>query len=509
MTAEPPRTPQGNSDADALARGASVTFLGHVTGRALGFLLTLFLTRWLGASGFGLFILALTIFQCVGVLSDIGLKYGALRFVALAEGRKDRGESRQVIATVVRYSLTASLVAMVVLGVSSPLLADWFRQPAFWWLIPLMALSLPFATVGTVLKSVLQAFKRLKEVAILENAIEPLVRIGVFVALAALGWGIGAAVASHLAAAICVFGAALVWLLSLVPVRWDRSSSIKEREILAFSVPLSLAHVAAFTMQWVDSLFLGYFTAPRDVGIYGAASRMAALGGMILLAASMSFAPQVNELHGRGDVAGIRDLYRQVTRWLIMLNLPILVLTVTFASRLLSLFGAEFRGGWPALLILAAATFIMAATGPAGDIVLMAGRSRIVLVVGVLLAVTNIGLNWGLVARWGVLGAAIATGLTIAISNVANVLLGWWFLALQPYSVRLIKPLVIGVGAILLSAVVASLVQVESVQGVLSFLLIWAVAYPIALMRLAADSEDRAMLRALLPWRPAISLGER
>ncbi len=500
MTAESPGTPQRNSEADAVARGASVTFLGHLAGRALGFLLTLFLTRWLGASGFGLFILALTIFQCVGTLSDIGLKYGALRFVALAEGRKDRGESRRVIATVIRYSLAASLVGMVVLGASSPLLADWFRQPAFWWLIPLMALSLPFATVGTVLKSVLQAFKRLTEVAILQNVIDPLVRIGVFVAFAAFGWGIGAAVASHLAGAICVAGAALVWLLLLVPGGWGRSSSIKEREILEFSVPLSLAHVAAFTMQWADSLFLGYFTTPRDVGIYGAAGRMAALGGTILFAASMSFGPQVNELYGRGDVGGIRDLYRQVTRWLIMLNLPILVLTVTFASWLLSLFGAEFRGGWPVLLILSIATFIMAATGPAGDIVLMAGRSRIVLVVGMLLAVMNIGLNWGLVARWGVLGAAIATGLTITVSNVTNVLLGWRFLALQPYSVRLIKPLVIGVGAILLSAVIASFVQVESVHGVLSFLLIWAVAYPIALMRLAADSEDRAIVRALLAW---------
>lgn len=509
MTREPPRSPVTNAQTDVVAWGASITFLGHLAGRGLGFLLTLLLTRWLGASGFGLFVLALAIFQVVSLLADMGLRYGALRFVALAEGRNDPGESRRVVSTVVPYSVAASLVGMVILGASSPLLADWFRQPAFWWLIPVMALSLPFATVGTVVKSVLQAFKRLEAVAILQHVIDPLVRIGVFVSLAAFGWGVGAAAASHVAAAICVFGGALAWLRTRVPSGWERSSSIKRMEILAFSAPLGLAHVAGLTMQWADSLFLGYFTTPRAVGIYGAASRMAALAGMTLYAASMSFAPQANELYGRGDLEGIRHLYRQVTRWLIMLNLPILVLMVTFASWLLGLFGFEFRAGWPVLLILAFATFIMVATGPAGDVALMAGRSKIVLMVGVLLTVLNIGLQWGLVPRWGILGAAVATALTIAISNGTNVLLGWWFLTLQPYSVKLVRPFVIGAGGTLLTVVVASQVQVESVAGVFACLLIWTVAYPMALRWLAADPEDRTIVRALLTGPAPISRAGR
>ena len=452
MTETSPPAPRTYGEADRLARGAGVTFLGHAAGRALGFVLTLVLTRWLGASDFGSFILALTIFQCAGLLADLGLRYGALRFVAMAEGREDHREVRRIVATVIRYSLVASLGGMVVLGAASPLLADWFRQPVYRWLIPVIALALPFSTVGAVVKSILQALRRLTAVALLQHVLDPLVRIGVFVALAGLGWGIAAAVASHLAAVVVVFGAALAWLLPHVPPGWGGRARVREKEILAFSVPLSLAHAAALAMQWADSLFLGYFTTSRDVGIYGAASRMAALGGMTLFAASMSFGPYANELYGRDDLAGLRRLYQQVTRWLIMVTLPILVLIVTYAPWLLHLFGAEFLAGGPVLLILACATFVTVATGPAGDVALIAGRSNTLLLAGALLTVFDIGMLWLLVPRWGVVGAAIATGATTAVSNVTNVLLGWWFLALQPYSPTLMRPVVIGGCAALLTA---------------------------------------------------------
>lgn len=508
MRGNRPRSPEAIREAVTLARGARVTFLGHLSGRVLGFLSTLVLTRWLGASDFGLFILALAIFQCAGLFGDLGLRYGALRFVALAVGRQDQGEGRRVIGTVIRYSTRASIVGAAVLLATTPLLAGWFRQPAFRWLIPVLALSLPFATVGTVLMSVLQAFKRLGAIATLWNFVDPLVRIGVFVAFAALGWGVGAAVISHLAAAIGVLGGALLWLRPQLPAAGDRSTRGEEGQILAFSLPMSLSHVASLAIQSADSLFLGYFTTARDVGIYGVASRVAALGGMALLAASMSFSPQANVLYGRGDLEGIGQLYRQVTRWLIVLSLPLFVLTVVFAPWVLTLFGAEFREGWLVLLILLFGTFMNVVTGPAGDLAVVAGRSRIVLAVAVALAVLNISLNWALVPRWGIIGGAVAMATTVATSNVTNVLLGWWFLRLQPYNAAFIRPLTIGAGATLLTAVVSVAVDVGPAQGIL-LLLTWVVAYPLVLIRLAANSEDRAVVRALLTWSTPLSRGGR
>jgi O-antigen/teichoic acid export membrane protein len=267
---------------------------------------------------------------------------------------------------------------------------------------------------------------------------------------------------------------------------------------LAFSIPLSLMQLAGLALQSADSLFLGYFTSAHSVGVYGAAERLAALGGMMLVAASMAFAPHATELYGQGRLEAIQRLYEQVTRWLIVLSLPIFALTVVFAGPLLALFGREFRDGWIVLVVLAVGVFVTVATGPAGDVVMMTGRSRVVLVVGILTAVLNVGLQWALVPRLGMLGAALATAGTFAVSNVTNVVVGWRLARLQPYSRPLLRPVAIALGAIAATAAVGVAVGTDSFSGGILILATWMVAYPVLVLQMGVASEDRGALRALL-----------
>lgn len=484
-----------------LARGAGVTFVGHLVGRGLGFVLTLVLTRWLGAADFGLIVLALSIVQVASLFADIGLRDGALRFVALAEGREDPTERSRVMVTVLRWSATTSVAAALVLALAGPLLARQFRQPALGWMIPVLAVGLPFSAVGLVLKSMLQALKQLPAIALLHNMADPVTRILIFLGCAALGWGVAAAVASYVTAALVVFAGALAWLRPWWPCTFHRLPPNAARAIMAFSLPLSLAHLAGLVMQTADSLVLGYFSTAHALGVYGAAGRVAALGGMTLLAGSMAFAPHANELFGRGDRAGIQRLYAQVTRWLIILGLPLYVLTVVFAAPVLGIFGAEFREGAPLLIVLATGILISVATGPAGDVVITAGRSKLVLLFSVLVATLNVGLQWALVPRWGVLGAALATASTVAASNTLNVVLAWWFVGVQPYEAALIKPLILAAGTMTATALAVSAFGAESFMGAGLVLLLWTVAYPAGLLCFARDAADATLVRALLGRR--------
>jgi O-antigen/teichoic acid export membrane protein len=481
-----------------VARGATVSLVGHLAGRGLGFVVTLVVTRWLGASDFGLFLLALSILQTARLFADLGLQDGALRFVALAEGRGDRAESARVVTTVLRWSLATSLIAAVVLMLAAPLLAQWFRQPALRWIIPILAVGLPLWTVGLVLRKVLQAFKRLVAIACLYSVIDPVIRIAVFIGCSLAGWRIGAALASHVLAAAVILIGALVVLRPRWPGGADRLRGRASRAILAFSIPLSLMQLAGLALQSADSLFLGYFTSAHSVGVYGAAERLAALGGMMLVAASMAFAPHATELYGQGRLEAIQRLYEQVTRWLIVLSLPIFALTVVFAGPLLALFGREFRDGWIVLVVLAVGVFVTVATGPAGDVVMMTGRSRVVLVVGILTSVLNVGLQWALVPRLGMLGAALATAGTFAVSNVTNVVVGWRLARLQPYSRPLLRPVAIALGAIAATAAVGVAVGTDSFSGGILILATWMVAYPVLVLQMGVASEDRGALRALL-----------
>lgn len=501
-----PATLEAVGRSASIARGAAVTFAGHLTGRGLGFILTLVLTRSLGAADFGLFVLALSISQVGSLFADLGLRDGALRFVARAEGRGDRAERDRVIGTVLRWSVATSLAAALLLAAAGPVIAPAFQQPALRWVIPLLAVGLPFTAVGLVLRSVLQALKQLPAIALLHSVVDPTARILIFVVCAALGWGLAAAVVSHVTTAAVIFTGAMLWLRPWWPAVADHLRREAARSVLAFSLPLSLTHLAGLIMQSADSLFLGYFTTARDVGIYGAAGRMAALGGMTLMAGSLAFAPHANELFARGDRGGIQRLYEQVTRWLILLGLPIYALMVVFAAPLLGLFGAQFRGGASLLVVLATGIVVSVATGPGGDVVVMAGRSKLVFTFSILVAALNVGLQWALVPRWGVLGAAVATAGTIITSNVLNVLLGWYFVGVQPYRMALMRPLVVAGGAAVATVMIASRFGADSLFGAVLIVLVWLVGYPLGLLRFARDAADTAVVRTLLGRRGGASV---
>ena len=490
---------EDHRESASLVKGAGVILTGHVTGRVLAICLTLLLTHILGATDYGLYLLGLSILQSMVALTDLGIRPGLLRFVPLAVGRGDLGEARKVALRMLRYGLLSGTIGALILVLFSPTLADALREPALRWLVPAFAISLPLVTLGGHLKSALQALKRMKAVAALENVVDPLTRILVFSLLAALGLRVVAAVGAFTAAAVVVCALGIYWLVPRLPKAGPSSAPIPGAEILAFSIPLGVAQLATLSMRWADSLFLGYFSTAFDIGLYGVAARVATIGGMLLVAANASFGPHANELYGRGDMGGVGHLYRQVTRWMIILNIPVLAGLVTFTPWLLRLFGTEFRASSTALIVLAAGVFVSAATGPAGGIVLMSGKSKVVLWTGIALVVVNISLHIVLIPRWGIAGAAVATGGTIAISNVLNVILGWLLMSLQPYDKRIVRPLMIAAVASLLTVTVAVTMGIPSVMGLILFTLIWAVGYPLAVLRVAIDEDDAAVFYML--WR--------
>ena len=493
-----PGQPEDHRESASLVRGAGVILTGHVTGRILAICLTLLLTHMLGAEDYGLYLLGLSILQSMVALTDLGMRPGLLRFVPLAVGRGDPGEARSVAVRMLRYGFVAGTVGALILALLTPNLVELLREPSLMWLVPAFAISLPLVTFGGHLKSALQALKRMKAVAALENVVDPLTRILVFSLLAALGFGVMAAVGAFTAAAVVVCALGVYWLVPRLPKPGKSATPIPTAEILAFSIPLGIAQLATMSMRWADSLFLGYFSTALDIGVYGAAARAATIGGMLLVAANASFGPHANELYGRHDMRGVGRLYQQVTRWMIILNIPVLAGLVVFAPWILRLFGAEFSAGSAALVILAVGTFVSAATGPAGGIVLMSGRSKVVLWTGIALASLNISLHIVLIPKWGIVGAAAATGGTVAIANILNVILGWRLMDLQPYDRRILRPLAIAAVASLLTVAVAITVGMSSVVGVCFFLLIWAVAYPIAVLRVAIDPSDTAVFYMLL-----------
>lgn len=480
-----------------LLKGAGIIFLGRLFGRGLGFLSHFLFARLLGPIEYGVFLLSLALFSFARLLADLGLRSGVLRDSAAAEGRGDHKMVRGTILGGALLAVGASLLAAGCLFVMRGWAASSFKAPDLGWLLPLFALSLPFAAAGAIFISGLQALRRMEALSTLQYMLDPLLRIVTFIGLFFLGWRLFAVGAAHLLASFAIALFAFLWLSSSVPLlSRPRLTHFHIGPLLAFSLPLLMSNVVGFILQWADSLFLGYYMTVRDVGVYGAAGRLAGLGGMFLLAISTIFAPKIYSLYGKGELPEVGRLYQHSTRWVLMCFLPLFFYTVLNAEPLLALFGPEFAKGSAALIILAAAYLVMTGTGPAGDVVLMTGRSKAILYASAASGALGLGLNFYLIPRFGLIGAALATGLAIAVGNLANVLLAWRFTALLPYTKATAKPILIALCVAGLHIALGPLIGEQMIPRLVGGAAIWLM-YPVLLWRLGLEAEDLEVWRLM------------
>lgn len=495
-----------------LLKGAGIIFSGRLVGRALGFLLHFLFASFLGPRHYGVFLLSLALFYFASLVADLGLRSGVLREAAAAEGRGDRDMVKGTILGGALLALGTGVLGAVGLIAMRGWAASSFNAPDLGWLLLLFALALPFATVGGIFVSGLQALRRMEALSTLQYVIDPLLRIVTFIGLIFLGWRLFAAGVSHLLASVAIAVLALFWLSSSIPLlSRPLLTRFHAGPLLAFSLPLLMSNVVGFTLQWADSLFIGYYMTVREVGIYGAAGRVAGLGGIFLMAVSTIFAPKIYALYGRGDLEEVGRLYQRSTRWVLMCVIPLFFYTVLNAEPLLALFGPEFVKGSHALIILAGAYLVMTGTGPAGDVVLMTGRSRAILYASAASGAVGLGLNFYLIPRFGLLGAAVATGLAIALGNVANVLMAWGFTGLQPYTKAIAKPILVALFVAGLHIIVSSLVGEQPLPRLIAGAVTWLM-YPVLLYRLGLEAEDIEVWRLVKQskWRmetPSLTSG--
>jgi len=89
----------------------------------------------------------------------------------------------------------------------------------------------------------------------------------------------------------------------------------------------------------------------------------------------------------------------------------------------LSLFGAGFEKGYPAMLVVLTGLVLRSATIPVEYLLNMTGHHTDTMRVYALAAVANIGLNILLIPTYGILGAAIATYTAMLSGNFCLYLL--------------------------------------------------------------------------------------
>ena len=129
-------------------------------------------------------------------------------------------------------------------------------------------------------------------------------------------------------------------------------------------------------------------------------------------------APRISELFHSKQQEQLQNLLNAAAWFNLVFTVCVAVLLTVLGSFLLSLFGEGFSGAYIPMLILLAGQMINALAGSVGYLMILTGRQNEAATVMFFVLILNIAGNFLLIPLYGMNGAAIATGISIAFWNV-------------------------------------------------------------------------------------------
>lgn len=424
-----------------VARGVRHTFFLQGLGLALGYGVHVALARWMGAAEYGIYIYVVAWASLLAVPAGMGLPLLVVRFVseyragehwALLRGLLRWG-GRRVLAVGVALAL-AGVASVILVGVD--VTGDYTRPLLVGlWLAPLQALL-------NVTGGVYRGFHRIGRAYAI-----PVFRHLLVLLLALVLWGAGVGLTSVHALVLTLAAAVLVlvaqggdlWRRVPAPVK-QAPPAYATRTWLRVSIPLLLVGGFTLVLNQADVLMAGSILGPREAGLYKAASKTASLASLVLLAAGAAAAPMIASLYAQRALGRLQRLVSVAAHWAFWPSMVLTLFLWFFAQPVLRLFGAEFAEASWVLVVLAGGQLVNAGTGIAGVALSMTGyQGRVAWIIGGS-AVLNVLLNGVGLVFFGLIGAALATTLTVALANVSLCLLMIRKMNINPSIIFVLSP---------------------------------------------------------------------
>jgi O-antigen/teichoic acid export membrane protein len=447
-------TPVSDSRQDIrdIARGTATNLAGLLLrGFAVAFLLVL--GRLYGAELTGFYLLSFAIVDAIANLATLGLDRGVLTLAGRYHAVGDGEAIRRTVVAAIQLGLLSSLAVTALLELAAPLIARGLFDKAE-LAVPLrvMALALPCWTVSAVLLFASRAMRVMRFQIVTKNVVEPGIKLAVAFGAAVLGLGLsGLAVAVPLSALAGVVAAAGFFSrqIPLTSLRGARGLGAERRGLFRLAAPIGCYDLLNQLLRRMDVFLVGRFVSGADLGIYAAAIEAASVVKTVRQAVDPILIPVLAGAQHRCDHAAMLGHYRIVTRWLLILDAAVLGGFAVAAHSVMGIMGPDFTAGATVLVLVTAAFMLNGVLGVA-EVFLLIDRPVLNLVNSLGTLVVQVCLILLLVPRFGLLGAGLATLLSLGLMNLARVIQVARRYRLQPFTLHHAKAVVAALLAVLI-----------------------------------------------------------
>ena len=476
-----------------LARHSSVYALGTMLQRLSAILLLPIYTTYLSPTDYGVNELVGLAVNVIGILVATAIASAIFRFYF------DYDDPRQRNAVMSTAVLTLGAVGLVALAVFLPLtgvLADLILDDvglAHFFMIALG--SLWFHTVNNVSFAWLRANqKSLQYVGVSLTSFVVTVGLNIYF-IKWLQLGVLGILLSTLIVSVLLFLVLTVPLFLRIGLRFDRSIL---GAMWTFGWPGIFGQFGGFVVHVSDRLFLKAYCSIAETGIYSLGYRFGTLPSQFISEPfNQTWMPRRFEI---AKEPGSEDIFGRIfTYYLCLISFAGLLVAGLTADILRLIADSRYWAAASVVPVIVLANIIFTFHYHFNIGLLLTKKTKQLAAINVLNAVFVLGLNWLLIPRYAIMGAAAATLIAFVAKAAMTFFLGRRYYRTRFEGWRAVKLLVVS-AAVFLAAQRLHLdppLLALAVKGV-----IITVAYPLLLVALRFfTSDERARARSLLHGR--------
>jgi len=431
-----------------IVRNTAWVYSGFVFNILIGIALLPFIISHLGKDAYGVFAIVGVVIGYSSLL-DFGIGTTLVKFISEYNAKKDYEKINKIISTAfILYFFLGSIGCAAILLSTNYLVTSLFHIPENLTdvskiVFAVTAVTFLFNFVFGVFANViigLQRFDISTKIQIIMKAISTIAIVLVlYSGYGLLEFVIVSALLGVLGIIInIIIAKQLMPEISLIPRFFDFKYV---KVITSFSFTIFIANIAGTIAFSIDKLLIGIFLPVEQVTIYVVGATLAIFIFQVPAQIASVIMPASSEFNAKENISALKELILNGTKFAVTLSTPIFIILFVLAYPIVNLWmGPGFETSAATLQILAIGFFINTFAHAITPSLVGVGKMKFYALSSIGYIILNIALSVPLILKFGVIGTAIGTSISITIWSLAILVYGMHSFNISP--VELIKKLI-------------------------------------------------------------------
>ncbi len=384
----------------SIVKNTGFLIVSRIISQIFAFFTVILIARQLGEVGLGLYSFAFAFTEILGLMSDVGIYTLVIRDVSRKKEDAEKYMNHYLSLKILLSALFLIIGGIVLLFLPFPIEKK--------WIIFLAIIAYSFYKLSNPFFTILRAYEKMGFESLSEILDKALTLAVVVLALF-----------FHYGLLMILIGMILVRiLLFFVSYFFTHRTIAKPRFVIDYKFWFYLMNeskyfwfinILGIVYFQVDTLMIGFIHGDAAVGIYNASYRLVAALAFIPVSLMAALFPITSRLF-KEDKDLLRQIFLKTIRYLVLLAVPILLLTVILAPEIIQfLYNGQFHQSILVLQILIFAQMFVFFNHIASITLNSIDLQKRVTVITALTLLLNVCLNAFLIPYYSYNGAAIAT----------------------------------------------------------------------------------------------------